>query len=400
MGTLHHTFPLHRLGKLPRIACIAAASVAACGEGASENTGLPFSYTRPERGEPGTHAEVAEVTGLLREGLAHTRYFEFPEARAHGWPQRDPKGRYWYGTEWSGVAIVRTGTSVVLDHPEDGSDNNGLRTAPVLAGACFAHALHPSDELDHLVRKLIRGMSSWILAMERSSTPGAPTLLARAAYPEPVEWELNGLRIRADYSDQRPGVDNEVSEYVHIADNPHWGDVWVKSKRSKDDIGHMLRVMAELESCRAQCPRNARRLRRHARALSGVGASCRRRWLSHRDLRQGPRAVRARSIACRVHRSRRNRVQRDADALAVRTRRRERRDCGYGVSDGDRIAIAAVDHNRHIIRASIRLRSFTACNRGTRRPRDISSAGSRGEFDEISIHSNAARLPFTTPRRS
>ena len=263
MGTLHHTFPLHRLGKLPRIACIAAASVAACGEGASENTGLPFSYTRPERGEPGTHAEVAEVTGLLREGLAHTRYFEFPEARAHGWPQRDPKGRYWYGTEWSGVAIVRTGTSVVLDHPEDGSDNNGLRTAPVLAGACFAHALHPSDELDHLVRKLIRGMSSWILAMERSSTPGAPTLLARAAYPEPVEWELNGLRIRADYSDQRPGVDNEVSEYVHIADNPHWGDVWVKSKRSKDDIGHMLRVMAELESCRAQCPRNARRLRRH-----------------------------------------------------------------------------------------------------------------------------------------
>ena len=36
---------------------------------------------------------------------------------------------------------------------------------------------------------------------------------------------------------------------MHIANNPLWGDVWVKNKRSKDDIGHMFRAIALIDAC-------------------------------------------------------------------------------------------------------------------------------------------------------
>ena len=49
-----------------------------------------------------------------------------------------------------------------------------------------------------------------------------------------------------DYSFNQPGLDNGATEYVHIPDNPYWGDLWVKNKRSKDDLGHMMRAIAHV----------------------------------------------------------------------------------------------------------------------------------------------------------
>jgi hypothetical protein len=55
--------------------------------------------------------------------------------------------------------------------------------------------------------------------------------------------------VSVDYSLNRPGVDNGATEYIHIPNNPSWGDIWVKNKRSKDDIGHMLRAVLQLDTC-------------------------------------------------------------------------------------------------------------------------------------------------------
>jgi len=75
-------------------------------------------------------------------------------------------------------------------------------------------------------------------------------LLSRAAYPVNIQSEDHGVSYLIDYGANRPGVDNSATEYVHLAANPHWGDIWIKNKRSKDCIGQMHRAMGQILSCR------------------------------------------------------------------------------------------------------------------------------------------------------
>ncbi len=76
----------------------------------------------------------------------------------------------------------------------------------------------------------------------------AGVLLARVLYPMSVQSNDRGTPVFINYDADRPGIDSYTS-YVHIAQNPTWGDVWVKNNRSKDDVGHMLSAIATLEDC-------------------------------------------------------------------------------------------------------------------------------------------------------
>ncbi len=209
----------------------------------------PPVFTRPDKGQPVTPEEVAAATALYLEVLRETRYFDVVEERAHGWPESDPQGRYWFATWWSGVRVIKQDGHVTYRHSADGADNNGVRTGPILAAACFAQALW--GDRTPLVRRLVRGFNSWVLAMEREAGPDTGVLMTRAHYPESVTSQGGGREVFIDYSLNRPGEDNGATVYVHNPDNPYWGDIYVKNKRSKDDIGHMLLALAFLPACTA-----------------------------------------------------------------------------------------------------------------------------------------------------
>ena len=198
-----------------------AGSVAGGGTGQG-GTAMPdpFVYTRPEEGDPVPDTELAEVTNLYLELLSHTRYFDFVDERAHGWPLSDPQQRYWFSTWWSGVVVQKAGGKISYVHQNEGADNNGLRTAPLLEAACYAVALWNDSGHELLLRKLMRGHSAWLLSMERDAGESDKPLLSRTFYPESITSTDGGLEIHIDYSQNRPGNYNGVSEYVHLPNNP------------------------------------------------------------------------------------------------------------------------------------------------------------------------------------
>jgi hypothetical protein len=210
--------------------------------------GLPFPYTRPAVGAPVSASELTTATDRYLELLKKTRYFDVLDERVHGWPQSDPKQRYWYGTWWSGCGLLKAGGKVTLEHVNVGADNNGIATSAMMEGTCYGTRLWSSAKLELLTRRLLRGLHSWIMAMERSANDPAGTLLARVSYPEPVTSTDGGRTVYINYAPDRPGIDS-YCQYVHIPANPHWGDIWIKNNRSKDDIGHMLRAVATLSDC-------------------------------------------------------------------------------------------------------------------------------------------------------
>jgi hypothetical protein len=206
-------------------------------------------YTRPQEGDPVTAEEIAEVTDLFLDLLDRTRYFDVLDERIHGWPRSDPQERYWYGTWWSGVRIVKADGNVTFLHSADGADNNGMRTGPMLVGACYASRIWGLDRDLDLVRRMVRGFTSWIRAFESPSNPEWAGILSRASYPESVTSLDGGREFLIDYSLNRPGEYNDATTYVNVPDNPLWGDIWVKNKRSKDDIGHMMLALAMIDDC-------------------------------------------------------------------------------------------------------------------------------------------------------
>jgi len=208
---------------------------------------LPVTFTRPDTGTPLTQQELEDATDKLVALLVDTRYFDVVDERIHGWPSSAPG--FWYGTWWSGVTVTKTAGKVTYLHGAAGADNNGLRTAPYLEGACYAHLMWGKPLTARLVRRIARGYSSWALSMRRSTADTAATMLSRAQYPASVTSSEEGRDLFIDYSLNRPGTDNGATEYVHLANNPTFGDVFVKNKRSKDDMGQIFRSLVQAQAC-------------------------------------------------------------------------------------------------------------------------------------------------------
>ena len=200
-------------------------------------------------GTPLTPAELAAATDDLIALLRDTRYFDVVDERVHGWPRTDPAGGYWYGTWWSGVSVEKRGGQVTYRHSSDGADNNGQRTGPFLEGACWAHLLWARPPAASLVRRMVRGFTSWSLAMERTAADPGPSMLARASYLPAVDSTEGGRALRIDTSADLPGVDNAATVYVHLPANPTFGDLWIKNQRSKDDLGEMMRALVQVQAC-------------------------------------------------------------------------------------------------------------------------------------------------------
>ena len=206
------------------------------------------TFTRPEKGDPVANETIAEVTDLYLEILEKTRYFEVLNERVHGWPRTDPAEGYWYGTWWSGITMTNVDGRVTYLHSTDGADNNGMRTAPMLVGTSFALKLWGNSDHLGLLRRLVRGFNSWAMVFRSPSYPGweDTCVLSRASYPISVESAEGDRDLYIDYSLNHPGDDNDACKYVEIADNPFWGHIFAKNRRSKDDIGHMMIALAML----------------------------------------------------------------------------------------------------------------------------------------------------------
>jgi len=207
----------------------------------------PVAWDRPDVGTPVSDAELTALTDRYVDLLHRTRWLDLVDEHAHGWPESDPEGRYWYAHWWSGAGIEKRGGAISYVHVNVGAENPGIMTPPLMEGACYAWLTWRDDRDQHLFRRIARGMSAWRMAMERIRFDPEQGMLARASYPRPVDDVARGIHIA--YDADRPGLDAGHTYYVHIPVNPYWGDIWIKNQRSKDDMGHIVRGIALADAC-------------------------------------------------------------------------------------------------------------------------------------------------------
>jgi hypothetical protein len=223
--------------------------IAGCSNLNRETASSKTYFARSDRGVAVTESERQQATSEFITLLKDTQYFDFIDSRVHGMPESNPDHPFWWGTMWTGVKVQKLKGSVTYIHSTDGSDNAGIQTSPFLENACFAYILTGDQKYAHLARRLMRGMSAWILSSARSANE-TPKILSRVFYPQSFHSSDRGLNLTINYEASRPGINGIPSSYVHLPNNPSFGDIWIKNNRSVDDIGHMIRAIAQVQSCR------------------------------------------------------------------------------------------------------------------------------------------------------
>lgn len=191
---------------------------------------------------------MARATDELIALIKDIHYFDFVDSRIHGSPESNLERPFWWSTWWTGISAKKSNGQVTYTHNNHGSDNAGIQTSYHLENACFAYKLTGDAKYAHMARRLMRGMSSWILASAKT-TEDAPKVLFRAFYPESVSSTDGGRDLFINYGASRPGVNSGPSDYVHHPYHPNFGDIWLKNKRSIDDLGHMIKSIAHLKTC-------------------------------------------------------------------------------------------------------------------------------------------------------
>lgn len=212
-----------------------------------ETKGLPFEFVREESGTPLTQEEITAFTKKITGVWKNTNYFDFIDMVSYGVNEDNPYDYPYFSCIYTCTHIVREGDQMILrSAPTGGSDNATLRHIGVLLNLINARFLTDNQALEPLIDRLARGISANIMAMEwGDNVPESDKyILARYLVPPYFHRDLgDGRTITIDMSTWEEETWGYFSDMIINPVNPYWGNIFVKAKRSKDDVCHVFYAM-------------------------------------------------------------------------------------------------------------------------------------------------------------
>ena len=216
---------------------------------------LPFELTRPQVGEPLTDMEISAFTTTMTSLWTSIGYVDWLSWTCHGVHPSNPDGLRDYALWWQDTQAYMEGDTVRFAHT-GGADNLALRTAKVLNNLLAGHLLTGDAQMGEVAAMLAKGFVALSLGMEwGDEDPLVRYLQARAIFTVDHSFALSdGRQVAVDYGPVKTPKDDWNAATVNNPDNPHWGDIWVRNQRSKDDVPHMYRSVPMLMRAIAESP--------------------------------------------------------------------------------------------------------------------------------------------------
>ncbi len=209
---------------------------------------LPFTVERPPAGTPLSPEEVTAFTEKMMSFYKETGYFDWLWWTTHGLDASHDPGMFDYKLFWQDTQSIKEGDVIRFVHT-GGADNLALRTAKLMNNVCAGYLMTGDPRFGRLVEAWSKGFVALSLGLEwASENPVIKYLQARAVFTVDHEYEMDGGRkVKVEYG---PVKEQEKYDWnastVPNDENPHWGPIWVRTMRSKDDVPHMYRMVPML----------------------------------------------------------------------------------------------------------------------------------------------------------
>ena len=206
---------------------------------------LPFEYTRPDKGAPLSEQEIADFTTRLTGFWAQVDYFNWVYDTCHGMDESTgfPDYLIW----WHDVDAVKEGDTVTFRHNPNygGSHNNAVPTSVVLLGAIGGYLSTGDAAMGRIVDQFAKSFVALQKGFVWDDNDPIDFIVARNIITFNHEFTMpNGKKKAVDYEPWYFEYQGWNADRYNYPNNPTYGDVWVTTMRSKDDVPYIFRVAA------------------------------------------------------------------------------------------------------------------------------------------------------------
>ncbi len=202
---------------------------------------LPFVLNRTDVGEPLTEEEIAEFTKKITTFYKESGFFDWLWWTCHGMDASYDPGMPDYKLFWQDTGSVKEGDTLRFVH-HGGADNLTLRTTKILNNAIAAYLASGDMKFGRLVEQYSKGLVALSLALEWGEDDPVKYLQARAVFALDHEYTMEGGRkVKLEYGPVKKHKYDWNAHTIPNVENPYWGEIWVRTMRSKDDVPHMYR---------------------------------------------------------------------------------------------------------------------------------------------------------------
>jgi hypothetical protein len=203
---------------------------------------MPFFIERDPVGEPLTPAEIATFSEDMRAFFADSDYFRWAVRHSFGVNEQNEWDEPPYMIWWTNSYAEKSGDLVTFTFHEP-PDNTTAKVTRVLTAAIGDYLTAGDEAARELALGYMRGLSAtydgFVFGDE---DPALDTLMARTIFHRNQTYTLDGGRqVAVDYEPVRFEVFARRHDTIHNPNNPTWGDLYVRNKRSKDDFPYLYR---------------------------------------------------------------------------------------------------------------------------------------------------------------
>jgi len=203
---------------------------------------MPFFIERDQIGVAPTAQEIAAFTQTMKDFYESSDYFRWAWRMSPGLAEDNEWDEPGYQIWWTNAYAIKAGDTVTITW-HNPPDNTTAKVGRVLPSAIGLY-LATGDELARdLALGYIKGLSATYDGMVwGDENPVVDSIMARTVFHRNHTTELDGGRILAvDYDSVRFEEFARRHDTIHNPENPTWGDIWVRNKRSKDDLPYLYR---------------------------------------------------------------------------------------------------------------------------------------------------------------
>jgi len=209
---------------------------------------LPFTFTRPAAGTPLTSEQITAFTQTITGFWKSSNYLHWQLWTAHGMGAGN--GYPDYGLHYDNLTMTKSGdpSDPLVTFAHNGTDDNlTIPTSKVFNNVMAYYLLTGDAAIGALVTKLSKGYVEEARCMLWTDQDPETAIYARAPFPEDNDFVEEGRRGHVDYSGVRHQQFDWNAQQIENHYNPDYGDMWVRSERSQDDVPHIMRTVPMLE---------------------------------------------------------------------------------------------------------------------------------------------------------
>ncbi len=196
-----------------------------------------------------THSYLSKTKEFLREQVG---YFRWALENSHGlsidnkieylmWPADSEA----HGND---IIVYKKKDSIAFRHKAPhGGHNIMILTSSILNQSAKEYILNKNKHAEEIIKYYSKGIVATMKGMIFSNDDKERYIMARNIIPESHLETINGKKKWIDYSEWRNEYKAWNAERIHNKNNPFYGDIYVTTIRSKDDLPHLFKTLPALK---------------------------------------------------------------------------------------------------------------------------------------------------------